>query len=159
MLCTENILLCTETILLCTETILLCTDFFRTLFPQLFAKLFKIDHKIFQFISKSFFQFQSFFQKTELATVQGSAATFLDAMRYLLAQVLATQAFCKVTHLKASHTDMELSLVFTPASSVQPQLPTISSAAAGTPHHSSAPWPWPSYKPSHHCVDHDGSHR
>ena len=120
MLCTENILLCTETILLCTETILLCTDFFRTLFPQLFAKLFKIDHKIFQFISKSFFQFQSFFQKTELATVQGSAATFLDAMRYLLVQVLATQAFCKVIHLKASHTDMELSLVFTPASSVQP---------------------------------------
>ena len=39
------------------------------------------------------------------------------------------------------------------------QLPTISSAAAGTPHHSSAPWPWPSYKPSHHCVDHDGAHR
>ena len=88
--------------------------FFRTLFPQLFAKLFKIDHKIFQFISKSFFQFQSFFQKTELATVQGSAATFLDAMRYLLVQVLATQAFCKVIHLKASHTDMELSGQYQP---------------------------------------------
>ena len=52
--------------------------------------------------------------------MQGSAATFLDAMRYLLVQVLATQAFCKVIHLKASHTDMELSLVFTPASCVQP---------------------------------------
>ena len=41
-------------------------------------------------------------------------------MRYLLVQVLAAQALCELTHLKAPHTDMELSLVVTPPSCVKP---------------------------------------